>query len=171
MTIALIPIILRFWLRWREAKPQPMTRNISDGLIVLSWLSGLVLISSKYFSSCYVFEASYTFALFTNTFKMPLADPEYRSQRMEEQPTTAVRSLSAKRAVLRRPAPLVCPSSLRVVDLALLHLHLAMGRQICPYRLLRERDAVNGDSLGATIRWLRHLFHHEHLRLTHSLAG
>ncbi|KAI0912046.1 hypothetical protein F4823DRAFT_560445 [Ustulina deusta] len=45
MTIALIPIILRFWLRWREAKPQPMTRNISDGLIVLSWLSGLVLIS------------------------------------------------------------------------------------------------------------------------------
>ncbi|KAI0540293.1 hypothetical protein GGR58DRAFT_157910 [Xylaria digitata] len=45
MTLALIPIILRFWLRWREAKPQPMTRNISDGLIILSWLSGLVLIS------------------------------------------------------------------------------------------------------------------------------
>ncbi|KAI1272085.1 hypothetical protein F5Y07DRAFT_313446 [Xylaria sp. FL0933] len=45
MTVALIPIILRFWLRWREAKPQPVTRNISDGLIVLSWLSGLVLIS------------------------------------------------------------------------------------------------------------------------------
>ncbi|KAI0811709.1 hypothetical protein GGR55DRAFT_82800 [Xylaria sp. FL0064] len=45
MTVALIPIILRFWLRWREAKPQPNTRNISDGLIVLSWLSGLVLIS------------------------------------------------------------------------------------------------------------------------------
>ncbi|KAI1758113.1 hypothetical protein F4782DRAFT_13185 [Xylaria castorea] len=45
MTIALIPIILRFWLRWREAKPQPVTRNISDGLIVFSWLSGIVLIS------------------------------------------------------------------------------------------------------------------------------
>ncbi|KAJ3570430.1 hypothetical protein NPX13_g5737 [Xylaria arbuscula] len=45
MTVALIPIVLRFWLRWREAKPQPLTRNISDGLIVFSWLSGLVLIS------------------------------------------------------------------------------------------------------------------------------
>ncbi|KAI1132828.1 hypothetical protein F5Y10DRAFT_260727 [Nemania abortiva] len=45
LTLALIPIILRFWLRWREAKPQPKTRNVSDGLIVLSWLSGLVLIS------------------------------------------------------------------------------------------------------------------------------
>ncbi|KAI0408452.1 hypothetical protein F4802DRAFT_594386 [Xylaria palmicola] len=45
MTLALIPIVLRFWLRWREAKPQPKTRNLSDGLIVLSWLSGLVLIS------------------------------------------------------------------------------------------------------------------------------
>ncbi|KAI0102978.1 hypothetical protein GGR51DRAFT_258919 [Nemania sp. FL0031] len=45
LTLALIPIILRFWLRWREAKPQPKTRNVSDGLIVLSWVSGLVLIS------------------------------------------------------------------------------------------------------------------------------
>ncbi|KAI1155684.1 hypothetical protein F4825DRAFT_407022 [Nemania diffusa] len=45
MTLALIPIILRFWLRWREAKPQPKTRNVSDGLVVLSWISGLVLIS------------------------------------------------------------------------------------------------------------------------------
>jgi len=45
MTLALIPIILRFWLRWREAKPQPMSRNISDGLIVFSWFSGIVLIS------------------------------------------------------------------------------------------------------------------------------
>ncbi|KAI1737441.1 hypothetical protein F4680DRAFT_450985 [Xylaria scruposa] len=45
MTIALIPIILRFWLRWREAKPQPVSRNISDGLIVFSWFSGIVLIS------------------------------------------------------------------------------------------------------------------------------
>ncbi|KAI3320195.1 hypothetical protein HD806DRAFT_506751 [Xylariaceae sp. AK1471] len=45
MTLALIPIILRFWLRWQEAKPQPLSRNISDGLVVLSWLSGLVLIS------------------------------------------------------------------------------------------------------------------------------
>ncbi|KAI0443490.1 hypothetical protein F4803DRAFT_311703 [Xylaria telfairii] len=45
MTVALIPIILRFWLRWREAKPQPVSRNLSDGLIVLSWLSGIVLIS------------------------------------------------------------------------------------------------------------------------------
>ncbi|KAH8165836.1 hypothetical protein CIB48_g2416 [Xylaria polymorpha] len=33
MTVALIPIILRFWLRWREAKPQPVSRNLSDGLI------------------------------------------------------------------------------------------------------------------------------------------
>ncbi|KAI1815912.1 hypothetical protein GGS20DRAFT_583968 [Poronia punctata] len=45
MTLALIPIILRFWLRWREAKPQALSRSISDGLIVLSWLSGIVLIS------------------------------------------------------------------------------------------------------------------------------
>ncbi|KAI0459188.1 hypothetical protein F5B21DRAFT_499813 [Xylaria acuta] len=45
LTVALIPIILRFWLRWREAKPQPVSRNISDGLIVLSWFSGIVLIS------------------------------------------------------------------------------------------------------------------------------
>ncbi|KAI0392269.1 hypothetical protein F5Y17DRAFT_366312 [Xylariaceae sp. FL0594] len=45
MTLALIPIVLRFWLRYREAKPQPISRNISDGLIVLSWLSGIVLIS------------------------------------------------------------------------------------------------------------------------------
>ncbi|RYC55112.1 hypothetical protein CHU98_g11096 [Xylaria longipes] len=45
LTIALIPIILRFWLRRREAKPQPLSRNISDSFIVLSWFSGLVLIS------------------------------------------------------------------------------------------------------------------------------
>ncbi|KAI0200949.1 hypothetical protein F4808DRAFT_460456 [Astrocystis sublimbata] len=45
LTIALIPIILRFWLRWREAGPPRSSRNISDSLIVLSWLSGLVLIS------------------------------------------------------------------------------------------------------------------------------
>lgn len=45
ITLALVPIILRFWLRWREGKPQPATRNISDGLVVLSWLSGLVLVS------------------------------------------------------------------------------------------------------------------------------
>ncbi|KAI1175894.1 hypothetical protein F4777DRAFT_293355 [Nemania sp. FL0916] len=47
MTLALIPIILRFYLRWRERAngPQPLSRNLSDGLIALSWLSGLVLIS------------------------------------------------------------------------------------------------------------------------------
>jgi hypothetical protein len=45
MTLALIPIILRFWLRWRETKRQTATRNISDGLVVLSWLSGIAFIS------------------------------------------------------------------------------------------------------------------------------
>ncbi|KAI1166220.1 hypothetical protein F5B18DRAFT_96780 [Nemania serpens] len=45
LTLALIPISLRFWLRWRETRPQPLTRNISDGLIALAWVAGLVLIS------------------------------------------------------------------------------------------------------------------------------
>lgn len=45
MTLALIPIILRFWLRWRQRHPQPFMRNLSDALILLSWLSGIVLIS------------------------------------------------------------------------------------------------------------------------------
>ncbi|KAI1077912.1 hypothetical protein F5B20DRAFT_549739 [Whalleya microplaca] len=44
MTIALVPIILRFWLRCRS-QPQPLTRNLADGLVVFSWLSGIVLIS------------------------------------------------------------------------------------------------------------------------------
>ncbi|KAK8000814.1 hypothetical protein PG990_013414 [Apiospora arundinis] len=45
MTLALLPIILRFWLRYKENKRQPWTRNLSDALVVLSWLSGIVLIS------------------------------------------------------------------------------------------------------------------------------
>ncbi|KAK8123259.1 mg2+ transporter zinc transport protein [Apiospora sp. TS-2023a] len=45
MTLALLPIILRFWLRHKENKPQPWTRNVSDALVVLSWLAGIVLIS------------------------------------------------------------------------------------------------------------------------------
>lgn len=45
MTLALIPIILRFSLRRRQLQPQPFTRNLSDGLVLLSWLSGIVLIS------------------------------------------------------------------------------------------------------------------------------
>ncbi|KAI0011462.1 hypothetical protein F4779DRAFT_572812 [Xylariaceae sp. FL0662B] len=44
MTIALVPIILRFWLRY-QSQPQPLTRNLADGLVVFSWLSGIVLIS------------------------------------------------------------------------------------------------------------------------------
>ncbi|KAL1627998.1 hypothetical protein SLS56_006141 [Neofusicoccum ribis] len=44
MTLALIPIVLRFWLRRRQLQPQPFTRNLSDALVVLSWLSGMVLI-------------------------------------------------------------------------------------------------------------------------------
>lgn len=45
MTLALLPILLRFWLRYKENKPQPWTRNVSDALVVLSWLAGIVLIS------------------------------------------------------------------------------------------------------------------------------
>ncbi|KAL1651962.1 hypothetical protein SLS58_000085 [Diplodia intermedia] len=49
MTLALIPILLRFHLRrrqrQRQLQPQPFTRNLSDALILLSWLSGIVLIS------------------------------------------------------------------------------------------------------------------------------
>ncbi|KAK7962998.1 uncharacterized protein PG986_003823 [Apiospora aurea] len=45
MTLALLPILLRFWLRHKEIKRQPWTRNVSDALVVLSWLSGVVLIS------------------------------------------------------------------------------------------------------------------------------
>ncbi|KAI0853436.1 hypothetical protein F5Y00DRAFT_224673, partial [Daldinia vernicosa] len=44
MSIALVPIILRFWLRHRESKPRTVTLNLSDGLVLLSWLSGMVLI-------------------------------------------------------------------------------------------------------------------------------
>ncbi|KAI0014946.1 hypothetical protein F4780DRAFT_132572 [Xylariomycetidae sp. FL0641] len=47
MTLALVPIVLRFWLRYREydaRKPPHWTLHLSDGLVVLSWLSGLVLI-------------------------------------------------------------------------------------------------------------------------------
>lgn len=45
MTLALIPIAVRFWLRHKDPQRQPWTRNLSDGLVVLSWLSGVVLIS------------------------------------------------------------------------------------------------------------------------------
>ncbi|KAI1479367.1 hypothetical protein K445DRAFT_278072 [Daldinia sp. EC12] len=45
MTIALVPIILRFWLRSRESQPRTATLNLSDGLVLLSWISGIVLIS------------------------------------------------------------------------------------------------------------------------------
>ncbi|KAI8956969.1 hypothetical protein F5Y11DRAFT_361241 [Daldinia sp. FL1419] len=45
MTVALVPIILRFWLRPRESKPRTLTLDLSDGLVLLSWLSGMVLIS------------------------------------------------------------------------------------------------------------------------------
>ncbi|KAK7915320.1 hypothetical protein PG985_013023 [Apiospora marii] len=45
MTLALLPLLLRFWLRYKENKAQPWTRNVSDGLVVLSWLAGIVLIS------------------------------------------------------------------------------------------------------------------------------
>ncbi|KAI1319409.1 hypothetical protein F5Y16DRAFT_102155 [Xylariaceae sp. FL0255] len=45
MTLALVPIVLRFYLRWRDPKAQPWSRNLSDGLVVFAWLSGLVLIS------------------------------------------------------------------------------------------------------------------------------
>ncbi|EKG13397.1 hypothetical protein MPH_09423 [Macrophomina phaseolina MS6] len=45
MTLALIPIILRFLLRRRQSQPPPFTRNLSDALVLLSWLSGVVLIS------------------------------------------------------------------------------------------------------------------------------
>ncbi|KAK8071521.1 mg2+ transporter zinc transport protein [Apiospora saccharicola] len=45
MTLALLPILLRFWLRYKENKAQPWTRNVSDALVVLSWLAGIVLIS------------------------------------------------------------------------------------------------------------------------------
>ncbi|OJD40565.1 archaeal flagellin n-terminal-like domain-containing protein [Diplodia corticola] len=47
MTLALIPILFRFHLRRRQRhlQPQSSTRNLSDALVVLSWLSGIVLVS------------------------------------------------------------------------------------------------------------------------------
>ncbi|OTA94140.1 hypothetical protein M434DRAFT_30312 [Hypoxylon sp. CO27-5] len=45
MTVALIPIILRFWLYFRRPEPRSLTLNISDGLLLFSWLSGMVFIS------------------------------------------------------------------------------------------------------------------------------
>ncbi|KAI1775029.1 hypothetical protein F4818DRAFT_417571 [Hypoxylon cercidicola] len=45
MTIALIPIVLRFWVRSRESQQRLLTLDLSDSLVLLSWLSGMVLIS------------------------------------------------------------------------------------------------------------------------------
>lgn len=56
------------------------------------------------------------------------------------------------------------------MGLALFHLHLAMGRQIRPYRIFRGRSETDGDSRGTIIRRFRHFLHYEHLHLTHNLA-
>lgn len=45
MTFALIPIALRLWVRSKEREQRHFTLNLSDGLVLLSWLSGMVLIS------------------------------------------------------------------------------------------------------------------------------
>ncbi|XXG98219.1 hypothetical protein Hte_004541 [Hypoxylon texense] len=45
MAFALIPIVLRFWVRSREAQQRHLALNLSDGLVLLSWISGMVLIS------------------------------------------------------------------------------------------------------------------------------
>lgn len=45
MSVALIPVVLRFWLRFRDSAPLPLTLRLSDGLVLLSWVSGMVLIS------------------------------------------------------------------------------------------------------------------------------
>ncbi|GAP88409.1 putative archaeal flagellin n-terminal-like domain-containing protein [Rosellinia necatrix] len=46
LAVALVPIGLRFWLRWQERprRPQPATRNLSDALVAVAWLSGAALV-------------------------------------------------------------------------------------------------------------------------------
>lgn len=45
MTVALVPIIIRISLRSRNRATTSLATNISDGFIVLAWLSGIVLIA------------------------------------------------------------------------------------------------------------------------------
>ncbi|PVI02511.1 hypothetical protein DM02DRAFT_626708 [Periconia macrospinosa] len=45
MTVALIPILIRISLRTRNISLNTRSTNIADGFVILSWLSGLVLIS------------------------------------------------------------------------------------------------------------------------------
>jgi hypothetical protein len=44
MTVALIPILLRLSLRARHRGPHPLSTNLSDGFVLLAWLSGIALI-------------------------------------------------------------------------------------------------------------------------------
>lgn len=44
MALALIPVVLRFWLRFKETHPHSLNRDLSDGLVLFSWLSGMVLV-------------------------------------------------------------------------------------------------------------------------------
>ncbi|KAF2494326.1 hypothetical protein BU16DRAFT_464542, partial [Lophium mytilinum] len=45
MTVALIPILLRLSLRARHRGHHSLSTNLSDGFVLLAWLSGIVLIS------------------------------------------------------------------------------------------------------------------------------
>lgn len=89
---------------------------------------------------------------------------------MEKHATGAIPARSAQGALLRRPARLIRPPPLRLLDLALLHLHLPVGLQIRPHRLLRKRAAVDGDPPLAAHHRLRHPLHHKHLRPAHRPA-
>ena len=44
MTLALVSIVLRVWLRRKGLQPRPWTRELSDTLVLISWLAGMVLI-------------------------------------------------------------------------------------------------------------------------------
>ena len=44
MTLALVPIVLRVWLRRKEPRPRPWARELSDALVLFSWLAGIVLV-------------------------------------------------------------------------------------------------------------------------------
>ncbi|KAI0160998.1 hypothetical protein GGR52DRAFT_586310 [Hypoxylon sp. FL1284] len=49
MTFALIPVVLRLWVRWRPQHPRARTLalDVSDGLVLLAWASGAVFIGAN----------------------------------------------------------------------------------------------------------------------------
>ena len=54
MTLALVSIVLRVWLRRKGLQPRPWTRELSDVLVLFSWLAGMVLIGKNSLRQRYV---------------------------------------------------------------------------------------------------------------------